>query len=361
MSFSAEIIADSKNEFGNRLTTVKATFPRYLLAEFNTHKMISKNSASSRAIPAKKLIDSVEKNSYIPSRWMKDHSGMQGTEYLDDLKGSELDPKYSDLYTAKEILSDMWAGEDPNGSALYFMIEKAREFNKLKVSKQISNRLLEPFMYHTALMSATEWENFFALRAEGAAEINFQKSAFMILDAMNASEPKQLKAGEWHLPYGDNLPHEAIHYYLKDNNLLEEDRYDAQIIETRVKIATARCAGVSYVVVGEDGKEESYEKLIHRHDERLVKPGHWSPMEHPAKAMNEDEYYAFTHSFILYGKHFDWYIANTDKNTFTYLYNKEKGEGIITEFGWCGNYRGFIMYRKMFINENKRDPRLIKK
>jgi hypothetical protein len=74
-------IADSKNEFGNRLTTFVLTFPRIVLAEFNTHRMISKNSASSRAIPFKKMLKMVQENPFIPIKWMKDHSGMQGNEY----------------------------------------------------------------------------------------------------------------------------------------------------------------------------------------------------------------------------------------------------------------------------------------
>jgi len=348
MSFSAEVIADSKSEIGgHRLTTVKATFPRYLLAEFNTHKMISKNSASSRAIPAKKLIESVEKNPYIPEKWMRDHKGMQGSDYLNN--GEE--------HKAKTF----WL------QSLYDAIGHSKLINGLGVTKQTSNRLLEPFMYHTALMSATEWENFFALRAEGAAEINFQKSAFQILDVMNASTPKVLKPGEWHLPFTNlytDILMEVNHYWRNINNISYNDPTfisKEEADEIILKIVTAKCAGVSYVVVGEDGKEEPIEKLIERHDKRLVAPGHWSPMEHPAKVMNEEEYFNFTKSFILYGKHFDWYMSITDPSTFRHTYNSHTGAGAITEYGWCGNYRGFIQYRKMFINENRTDSRLIKK
>src|ERR1035437_3905890 len=79
---SAKVIADSKNKFGNRITTMVVTFPRYILAELNTHRMFSKNSASSRAIPFERLLKSVEENPFIPIAWMKDHKGMQGTEYF---------------------------------------------------------------------------------------------------------------------------------------------------------------------------------------------------------------------------------------------------------------------------------------
>lgn len=63
---TAKVVADSKNEFNNRITTMVVTFPRYILAELNTHRMFSRNSASSRAIPFEKMVKSVEENPFIP-------------------------------------------------------------------------------------------------------------------------------------------------------------------------------------------------------------------------------------------------------------------------------------------------------
>ena len=83
---SAEIIADSKNQFGDRITTFILTFPRIVLAEFNTHRMLSRNSASSRAIPFEKMVQMVQDDPFIPIKWMKDHKGMQGTEYFSDIE-----------------------------------------------------------------------------------------------------------------------------------------------------------------------------------------------------------------------------------------------------------------------------------
>ena len=84
----AKIIADSKNPQGDRITTMEVTFPRFILAEFNTHRMFSRNSASSRAIPFEKMVKMVEEDPFIPIKWMKDHKGMQGTEYFE--KGAAL-------------------------------------------------------------------------------------------------------------------------------------------------------------------------------------------------------------------------------------------------------------------------------
>lgn len=40
---SAKIVADSISPQGDRLISVLCTFPRIILAEVNTHRMLSKN------------------------------------------------------------------------------------------------------------------------------------------------------------------------------------------------------------------------------------------------------------------------------------------------------------------------------
>lgn len=143
---SAQVIADSVNPVGNRLTTFVVTFPRIVLAELNTHRMLSRNSASSRAIPFERMLKMVEEDPFIPIAWQKDHKGMQGTEY------------YTDPIEIA-LLRNRW--ED---TALESVLA-AKGLSKCGVTKQLCNRLLEPFMWHTAILSCTEIENFFYLRA----------------------------------------------------------------------------------------------------------------------------------------------------------------------------------------------------
>jgi hypothetical protein len=140
----AEIVADSLSPFGDRLTSVLVTFPRIILAELNTHRMLSKNSASSRAIPFKKMVEAVQNNPFIPIAFQKNHSGMQGTEYL---TGLDYDQAKFEWLEAKDRA-----------------IEQAQQLDKIGTTKQLCNRLLEPFMWHTVIITATEWENFFNLR-----------------------------------------------------------------------------------------------------------------------------------------------------------------------------------------------------
>lgn len=176
---SAKIICDSLNPVGDRLTTFVLTLPRVLLAELNTHRAFSKNSASSRAIPFAKMLEMVKNNPFIPIKFQKDHKGMQGTEYFE---GEE----------EEYCIRDWLAARDSAVAA-------ATSF-KFAVTKQLRNRLLEPFMWHTVILSGTNFENFFALRAHKDAEIHIADLAFKMLEEYNGSVPKQLKAGEWHIP-----------------------------------------------------------------------------------------------------------------------------------------------------------------
>jgi len=350
---TAKIIADSKNNFSNRITTMVVTMPRFILAEFNTHRMFSRNSASSRAIPFEKMVKSVQENPFIPIAWQRDHKGMQGTEYLDKEQ--------------TKICEVHWlASRDES-------VERAKIINATEVTKQLCNRLLEPFMWHTVIISATEFSNFFALRCpqyefssnkiyrswkdlqssnnniadnsllnrlqsnKGQAEIHMMALAEAMWDAMNESTPKVLKAGEWHIPFGDQILDDDLDELFAVTSGLKQEisvsdqeeqeifwkKQDKILLEYRIKTASANCARVSYTVVGEEDKKPNYENDIKLHD-RLVASGHWSPLEHCAQVMSRHEYHT------KFGSRAENPIGN----------------------GWSGNFRGFIQYRKTFNNEN---------
>ena len=357
----AKVIADSLSPQGNRLTTFIVTFPRIILAEFNTHRMFSRNSASSRAIPFEKMVKSVEENPFIPIAWQKHHTGMQGSEYYTE---------FNDI----EDLEQEWL------YARNVAISQAKILNDFGITKQICNRLLEPFMWHTVIVTATDFQNFFELRCpqyhlenvpvvnedlslnsktitllskskknlleqineidndsyvsfknvvnsyteldwlkinKGQSEIHIQALAEDMWDAMNESIPKQLQADEWHIPFDDKL-------YNASNSF-------------KLKVSTARCARVSYTVVGEEGKEHSYENDIKLHD-KLLESGHFSPFEHCAKAMSDEEYQSYRK-----GKHEVTLMDNTE-NKYWFI-EDESGE-----LGWCNNFKGFIQYRYLIEN-----------
>lgn len=311
----ASIVADSKNEFGKRITTFVVTFPRIVLAEFNTHRMLSRNSASSRAIPYKKMLKSVMENPFIPIKWMKEHSGMQGTEYFSGFK--------------VWLFIKMWL------LARTSAVIMSKTLSWMGLTKQICNRLLEPFMWHTVIVTGTEWENFFALRAHEAAEIHIQELAHLMLIEYNNSIPKVLMPGEYHIPFGDKIDVEKLIELglIENNKELSHNEIVKATNDLSLKIATARCARVSYTVVGEESKPDNYINDIKLHD-RLFASGHMSPFEHCAISMTKKEFKSGS-------------------------YNDDDGEE--GTYGWSGNFRGFTQYRKILAGENKKDSRVVQK
>jgi thymidylate synthase ThyX len=371
----AKVVAHSKSNFGHEIVSMQVTFPRFILAELNTHRMFSRNSASSRAIPFEKMVKSVEENPFIPIAWQKDHKGMQGTEYITNQED------------INKCISTHLAARD-------LAVEFAKTQSRNEVTKQLCNRYLESFMWHTVLISATELENFFALRCpryeitytnkngnieakyfrsrldmykswieeegksradewwkstteldwlkvnQGQAEIHMMALAEAMWDAYNESTPKELKEGEWHVPFGDNINDNQFTKF-KDKLWQNKQAPTNGHNDLLIKIATARCARVSYTVVGEEGKEANYENDIKLHD-RLAESGHWSPFEHCAKAMNQFEYYNSVNSSNL----------NADYSIIDGGVLQESSFVPDKELGWSGNFKGFVQYRKMFKNEN---------
>lgn len=252
MAYACRILADHVNPVGNRIVSFEITFPRIVLAEFNTHRMLSRNSASSRAIPVEKQIARVEEDPFIPIHWGKNQRGMQAEEEITD--STELG-----IVTARWLLARDAA------------VVHARRFLELGVHKQITNRLLEPFQWHTAIVTATELENFFALRCHPAAQPEIRRIAEMMRDAMAASIPRRFEPGDWHLP------------------LVGFDDEDLLLLAERVplaldwaRISAGRCARVSYLT--HDGKRDPQADLdLYA---RLASSGHMSPLEHPARALH---------------------------------------------------------------------------
>lgn len=252
-----EIVKDSINLNGDRLTTIIATYPRFIHAEVMTHRLFSRNAASSRAIPVNKMIQMVEQNIAYPIYWGKNQAGMQAAEEVDQ----------DTAFKAKQV----WL----NGAK--YAIEIAKELHALGLHKQLVNRPLEPYMYITTIISSTEWDNFFHLRdtwtddGPGEAQPEFAFLAKMIQREFVKSQPKQLRAGEWHMP--------LVSTEDPSHPLFVSEGYDIK------RISAARCARISYLT--HDGVRD-YDKDIEM-CAKLVANGHWSPLEHVAEALNESK------------------------------------------------------------------------
>lgn len=245
---TARIIADSINPMGIRLTSWVLTYPRFIHSEFMTHRVFSRNAASSRAIPLKKMIEAIEKETAQPEFWARNQAGMSGNTEVSD-------PSHA---------RDLWLSF---GSEAISFVEEFTDATD--IHKAIANRVIEPWSHITVLATATNHHNFFALRAHPAAMPEFQVLAYRMLGLYLESKPKETAWGQWHIPKFRNAGED-----LQDNHTHKIS------IEDQLKIATARCARLSYLTF--DG-EFSIEKDIELHD-RLAQSGHWSPFEHCAEA-----------------------------------------------------------------------------
>ena len=245
MAYECRILADSISPAGHRITSFEVTFPRIVLAEVNTHCMLARNSASSRAIPVAKRIAAVETDMFVPEAFGRNQKGMQPGEALTD----------------KDAEDARFHWEEAAGECL----RRADRLAAIGVHKQYANRLLEPFSWHTAVITATDLDNFFHLRVNPLAQGEFVKAAQLMQAGRDNSEPRVLNYGEWHVPYVDGS--EVIE--LQDKGI------------DFAKVSVARCARVSYLT--QNGVRDPAEDLALY--ERLESSGHMSPLEHVARSM----------------------------------------------------------------------------
>lgn len=246
----AAVVLDSMNQYADRLVTIEYTAPKFILAQLNTHRALSKNARSSRAVPSRVMIDEVRNNPVIPLNLGKNQPGMVAGEQL-----------IADDYEA--VISEwLLAAQDAANHAEWMMLRGAH--------KQHVNRVLESYAWTHGVITGTEWENFFDLRLADDAQPEIQVLAEAIQEAMRRSIPTILKHGEWHLPY----------IMQEDIDMAAEAEQFGQVpaLVLLRKLSVARCARVSYRPF--DGNA-SWEREFERYD-GLLRDRHWSPFEHQA-------------------------------------------------------------------------------
>lgn len=261
MTVTAKIILDSISPEGIRLPTLHCRYPRLIHSELMTHRVLSRNGRSSRAVPVATLL---KEEPYIP-HFLKNKPGMQATE--------EMSP--ADLEAAQLL----W-----EGLALHTQ-NVVKSLHDLGVHKQWANRPLEWFGYIDVLISSTDWNNFFALRDEGGAQPEIEQLAIAIKKALAESTPRQLKPGQWHMPYVKEDDRLTIADYIYHNDINDIDGkgdlpLEDMITEILKKVSTARCARLSYAPFDGNG---NVDKELERFEKLMVsRPVHASPAEHIA-------------------------------------------------------------------------------
>lgn len=254
MTIDAKIILDSIGPNGARLTTFELTYPRFVHAELMTHRMFSRNSASSRAIPTEKLLARISHDPAGPVWWGANQSGMQARE---ELAGDALFAARSEWLKSRDE-----------------MIQSARRLGGFGLHKQIANRIVEPWMFITVIVTATEWRNFFALRDHADAQPEIAACAAIAHRLYDdCAETQSLDHGQWHLPFVTRRD-------------AAELRADGRSDSYLCLVSAGRCARVSYLT--HDGQRDPDADVALC--DKLLKSGHMSPLEHVAEAMTEGEW-----------------------------------------------------------------------
>lgn len=296
---------------GKRIVTFEAEMPRMIWSECLTHRLFSRNAASSRAIPVKKKREHVSKNPAMPVYWGKNKPGMQAAE---ELTGNEL----------KVAKSAWWVGTKLACFTSWL-------FEKANLHKQLANRPLEWAERYKVVITSTEYENWLWLRDHKDAQPEIQELAKLMNEAMNKSKPFKLYNGEWHVPYVDRQRIDrgqqgggSIEYSINGKILsLEEAKM----------ISSSCCAQVSYRVLNSDlDKAKSiFKKLIES------KPIHASPTEHQATPM-------WGRDSLAYGissRNYELGITHVRIGLF---------EGCNL---WSGNFCGWIQHRQLIKDNAK--------
>lgn len=236
-----ELLAYSRGPHSKPVATFRLRYPRFVHAELMTHRVLSRNASSSRAVPVKRLIDDVIRDPVFPMHWGKNQPGMQARE---ELEGEAL-----------ELAKRAWLlARDEAVNAAHRMINAGAH-------KQFANRVLEPFSHINVICTGTDWANFFALRCHPDAQPEIRDLAEKMRALLETNEPKLLQSGEWHLP------------------LVDPEDWNHGDLEVMKKVSVARCARVSYFTF--DGKRSTVEDDVKLYDKLLgSEPLHSSPAEH---------------------------------------------------------------------------------
>jgi thymidylate synthase ThyX len=314
----AEVVADSISTEEKRLTTFKVRYPWFIHGEVMTHRVLSRNASSNRAIPLRKMLEEARSDELRaePVYWGAEQKGMEPGGELTD----ETSPGKFAAYSPQACARIAWR------EAAFSAAACAEAMGSYGLHKSLCNRLLMPFTHANVVLTATEWGNFFRLRLDKAADPTMRALAEAMWVVMQESKPKLLRSGEWHLPFADNS---------QDWDEIETAEVDeAAIDKTLIKISVARCARVSYESF-ETGKRSTVEEDLKLYDRLLAsRPVHASPAEHQATPD--------TKIYCADAFHDQYYSSMTmDDNGYAWENPQEHG-----------NLVGWRQYRKMLPGEN---------
>jgi len=234
---------------GIEIASYGLRYPRWFHEEVMTHRVFGRSTSSSRAIPTERMCSSILEDIAVPLHIGKRQSGMQAFTTIPRREA--------------KLVRTVWKG------LAHQSVAAAKDLaDTFDVAKQVANRLTEPYQHVNFFVTATDWENFFALRCHPAAEPHFRALAWLLADRWYGDTAEQVGYGEWHLP------------------LITEEERASHDVEVLKRVSVARCARTSYKT--HEGRvatvQEDYDlctRLETTYEDPL-EPGHLSPFEHQA-------------------------------------------------------------------------------
>lgn len=291
-------------ETAARGTTLELTYPRIVHSEFMTHRILSKNASSSRAVPIKDFVKLARETPAKPVEWGSNNPGMRSETLLDVEAAGEVER--------------LWEDAARNAA------ESAEKMDALGAHKQIANRLLEPFQFMRTVVTGAEWNNFNWLRVDKDADPTIHELAKCMKEAMIASTPENLKFGQWHTPYVQHVTHPETggFAYAVDG----EDGLVYLTVEEALAISASCCAQVSYRRLNstKDKALDIFGRLLSGNKV------HASPFEHQLTPL--------PYHFYEKDLHQPW--------------NWPKGVTSVTKNldYYSGNIKGFVQHRQLLVN-----------
>lgn len=296
---TVRVIADSISDRGIRLTTYELEYQRFFHSEFMTHKMLSKNAASTRAIPVERAIQLMLERPAMPIHWGLNNPGMQSNAEMDE--------------TRREAAEATWLASMNDAAAFARVLSDKDGING---HKQWVGRIIEPYSFMKVVCTGTEFSNLFALRHHKDAQPEFFELSKGMIIARSKSTPQLLKPGQWHLPYVNFV----------------NGKYFVGGVEVPLdvarKVSASCCAQASYRRLDDTVEKalDIFDKLKLEGDS--TEPKHASPVEHQGTPIDE--------SNIPFN-------PNTWENGITHV----RRDGSL----WSGNLRGWVQYRQLIPNE----------
>lgn len=313
MGFSAKVITDSISPEDDRLTTFEVEYPHAIHKDIMTHRMFDRNFQSFRAFPPEKVVEKITVDPFRPESFEARVKGMgQG-----------------DQITEQNVAVDLWQKHIDHS------LTTASAMINLDVAKAQVNFVLQDLTWIRGVITATDWDNFWALRSQANnVRPEVKKIASMMEEAYNASEPNWLSPGEWHLPYIDVNDY---HYFCIRPDEFFEHPYPELLgfdWDSLKKISAGRCARISYLT--HDGERDWGADI--QLATNLIGDGHMSPLGHQATPFSDEEWHVIAECQVEISKHLG--------------VSKHKRNEMCRQLEYRGNLRGWHQFRKDIPNEH---------